>query len=516
MHQPRPPPDNAPTPLLQQNQQLMQLVQQLRQQNQQQAAEIANTKSKLAAEEARALELEKLMEPAMRAWGLCKQKLEKDTKDFQTKLREQEMNFRSIISTLESQLSSVRSHEEALKTKNEQLTAQLSQISAERDNLQKTVESLSSQVIKLETDVCRYKRECNPRADEARVGKPTSQNIDNVLLTKSSTQSVNLQASTLALFPKATSPPQDNSFSISAPTLSTSAFPSASPTPNYSFPPTPTASPTKVNSLLLTPKSPSGTVNIKDTTFPGAEVTKSSPKSTPEYSPTPPSPPAPPPPPPPPPHVAPAPFLHPPESPVILSTTSTPTKPASAAVPDTADEDTKREGCTKTPAQLRHLLGLLIKDSDQIPQTPDNQQHCITLFMEKFAKNFSALENLILQYPFLVREHPQQPVTCFKKMSAWETALFAEMKPVDAANLRKAKSIEITRTAPAEVPELAKRIAALIKSKQTAQAIQKKQANTGQVFGSVLEDIRRRGQAEELKRQAAMQRTVSADEDGDI
>lgn len=67
-------------------------------------------------------------------------------------------------------------------------------------------------------------------------------------------------------------------------------------------------------------------------------------------------------------------------------------------------------------------------------------------------RKFASLELLVLHYPFLVREHPLQPVLCFKKMTAWEEAIFASMKPEDAAKLRKSKSIEITRTSIPDIP----------------------------------------------------------------
>lgn len=128
-------------------------------------------------------------------------------------------------------------------------------------------------------------------------------------------------------------------------------------------------------------------------------------------------------------------------------------KTPSAALIEVVDpsEDVKPEGCTKSLAEIKSLLGVLINHAEAVPES--ERQPAVQNWTSKFAKSPQSLEAIVALYPFLVEEHPLHPALAYQKMKAWEDHLFSKLgNPADVAKMRKSKSVEIRKSKPEDVP----------------------------------------------------------------
>lgn len=77
----------------------------------------------------------------------------------------------------------------------------------------------------------------------------------------------------------------------------------------------------------------------------------------------------------------------------------------------------------------------------------------IPVFLKSFSRpeHRHLLRKLALDYPFVVRAFPLQPLECVKRMSLWEKHLFRDMDAVAARDLRKRKQVEIITVAIEEI-----------------------------------------------------------------
>jgi hypothetical protein len=164
-----------------------------------------------------------------------------------------------------------------------------------------------------------------------------------------------------------------------------------------------------------------------------------------------------------------------------------------------SSEETQPEGCTKTMAEIKSLVTLLVSHAETVPEA--DQPMAVQNFFAKFAKSMASLEMLVTNYPFLVEEHPLHPALCYQKMKAWEDHLFSKLpnKP-EAIRIRKSKNVEIRKAKAEEVPQLAAAVFVSLEKAAAAAAKLKQQMTHQSAMSTVLEDIRKRGEMAEKKR----------------
>jgi hypothetical protein len=175
----------------------------------------------------------------------------------------------------------------------------------------------------------------------------------------------------------------------------------------------------------------------------------------------------------------------------------------------------KIEKKPKSRDQLQKELSSLIDESDIIPiNRPKAVENFMKMFPEKYNK---ILEQIISNYPFLIRKIPLKPKTIFEKYQLWESLLFKKLPDNQARSLREKKQFEIEKWGGQEAKEQIEWIWKTIESKKKEEEAQKKAKESQQVVGSMLSELKGVLKKDELKTQMIQaQKELEGMEEGEV
>lgn len=126
------------------------------------------------------------------------------------------------------------------------------------------------------------------------------------------------------------------------------------------------------------------------------------------------------------------------------------------------------------------------------------------IFLSNTKRDFGTLNKIVREYPFMIRTHAVQPISAFNKIKLWEDLLFSGMPEDEAQELRKRKSVEITKFTEEEISEEVEKYKKTIEQREIREEQEGNKVAHMSAYGNVLEEIRTIGMKKAQEKQAAI------------
>jgi hypothetical protein len=127
------------------------------------------------------------------------------------------------------------------------------------------------------------------------------------------------------------------------------------------------------------------------------------------------------------------------------------------------------------------------------------------------------LAKMVKEYPFMIRSHALKPITAFHKIKLWEDLLFSEMPDEDAQEMRKKKTVEISKLEEEEIPAEIDRIKKTIEGRSELEEQEQDKVAHFEAYTSVLAEIKQIGHKKAAQKRKALRKKMKKEmETGEI